>query len=162
MPYLDHGLTPHAEPPSKGAFARMARLVVVLGAIGFVVLNLVLLLTGYFQTGHPNKRAEAEQMLGYMREQARIMYSRTAIPPERLSENLSDAERRGTYFHIHDRVYVASAATRGSGTGNHDGEAMLVAVPVDESDGWCVHTFRWEGGHGAFEWFDAPPAWLHE
>lgn len=115
-----------------------------LAATAFLA-SLPLVTTG----GRDATRAEAEQMLGSLRGQARIAYAKRGLPPRTLTGPVGQggcgvvtSELQGKYFRVRDEIVPTETA------------AMLFADPMpgSEHEGSCTLTFNWHGGDGEFTW----------
>ncbi|MBK8206383.1 MAG: hypothetical protein IPK87_06235 [Planctomycetes bacterium] len=98
------------------------------------------------------RRSEGEQMLGSMKNQARVAMAKTKREPWTLTGTLEDggcavasAELESKYFTIDPRVQVLP-----------DGRGRLRCYPSPEADDQAVGylTFHWDGGDGTFEWIE--------
>lgn len=99
-------------------------------------------------------KAEAEQVLGSVKNHVRVVYAkqghagsiRTLTGPREAGGcDVSPAELEAKYFRVRDEVVHTETA------------AMLFAEPMPgyEHKGTCTYTFAWEGGQGEFVW--SPP-----
>lgn len=125
-----------------------------------LLLPLVVLMTP--GTSHA-RRAEAEQMLGSMKNQVRVAYARTNGNKD--IRTLTGAigkggcgvypvELTGKYYIVRDEVQVTDFGVK------------LVAEPAhgDSRDGTCTLTFDPKGGDGEFTWEEPlfSPAWFNK
>lgn len=103
--------------------------------------------------GRDARRAEGEQMLGSLKNQARVAMAKADSPPWTLTGALEDggcnvdtAELEGKYYMVDPRIELLP-----------DGTARLRAYPradnKDQAAGYL--TFTWGGGDGRFQWMDA-------
>lgn len=96
-------------------------------------------------------KAEAEQMLGSIKGQVRVVYARQGSsgnirtltgPREAGGCGVLPAELEGKYFRIRDQVVLTETG------------AILYAdpTPLAKDKGICTVTFNWSGGDGVFTW----------
>jgi hypothetical protein len=90
------------------------------------------------------KRSEGEQMLGTMRNRARVHYAKTGNPPETLMEAGIEAnERTGRYYTVRDNVWSSDTFT-------------VLAADANDGGGACVIVyFKMESGQSQIEHFDS-------
>lgn len=149
QPGPQYGQMPYYPPQKKGMPGWAWGLII--GAIvlfcGFPLLGLALIPLITTNTSEA-RRAEAEQMMGSLRGQARIAYSKTATAPTRLTGpvdlggcNVSPPELEGMYFRIDDSIRPGTRA-----------EARMTANPKSPGDGVGTHEFDWATGNGTYTW----------
>jgi type II secretory pathway pseudopilin PulG len=145
---------PQYPPPKKG-LPWWAWLLIV-GGIGFVclmILGILALAAVPLITSNTRdaRRSEGEQMLGSMRNQAKVAYAASRFPPVRLTGSRADGgcmvppdQLAGKYFKVADQVGAPSAS-----------EGSLHASPNTTppgqgvgSDGQGELTFPWQGRMG--------------
>ncbi len=97
------------------------------------------------------KRAEGEQLLGSLKNQARVSYAKTGSAPSTFTGKTKDggcdvnaAELVGKYCQVRDKVW---------GKGNRAALACE-GTEGNESVGYCLLSFTWTGGDGTFTWYD--------
>jgi hypothetical protein len=94
-------------------------------------------------------RAEGEQLLGAMRDMARVHYAKNGTAPETLTGDKGTRAKpedlKGKHFSVTDKVYVV---------GEKGQKAALTAEPVKASDGYCIVIFSWANGGNDYHWYD--------
>jgi hypothetical protein len=96
------------------------------------------------------QRSEGEQLLGSARDYSRVQYSKTGVPPKKLTDSTKLDYFEGIYFKVRDKVYKKPDALRGA----------LVAEPIDEESelGWGVIYFNYKSGSSDIKWYDTEHA----
>lgn len=119
--------------------------------VGLVAMPLASVLAWIATTSphRESRRAEAEQMLGSLKGQARVAYAKRGLIPQTLTGPFDQGgsevwpeELQGRHFRVLDQVLSI------------EGKGKLIATPLagNESEGVCVVTFNWGGGDGTFTW----------
>ncbi len=92
------------------------------------------------------KRAEGEQILMSARDQCRVQYSKTAVPPAELTDTGADMEWfEGKYFQLRSKVLKNSGGDRGG----------IVAEPTENAGelGYGLLTFRYVNSNSEIKWY---------
>jgi hypothetical protein len=88
------------------------------------------------------RQAEGQQLLGTLRNQARVQYARMGVAPSTFTEcRVEPRYREGQYYEALDTIHVL--------TGSEYAAAAL-ARPKTRSDPWLVMRFNWEDGRSDF------------
>lgn len=97
------------------------------------------------------KRAEGEQLLGSMKNQARVAYAKTGSAPSTFTGGNNDGgcnvdarELAGMYCKIRDQVWSTA----------RNGAIACEGTEGNESVGYCLLIFAWTGGSGTITWYD--------
>lgn len=97
------------------------------------------------------RRAEGEQLLGTMKNQARVSYSKTASAPKTLTGEVDaggcrvdEAELVGEYCKVYDKVYEVEGKPE---------SAALIAEDFEGGDGFAIMKFNWAGGDSKISWY---------
>lgn len=118
----------------------LIELLIVVVIVGILALAAIPLITSNTRDA---RRSEGEQMMGSMKSQARVAYSKTGAAPATLTVcGVAAAERTGKYYTVADAI--------AAGQGGY--AARVTANPVTASDGVGNLDFNWSGGDGAFTW----------
>lgn len=92
------------------------------------------------------KRAEGEQILMSARDQCRVQYSKTAVPPAKLTDTGAEMDWfEGKYFQLRNKVHKNSGGDRGG----------LVAEPTKDAGdlGYGLLTFGYADGKSEIKWY---------
>lgn len=124
------------------------RFVPAVAGIGIVAVLLFLLFYPVHTAGARDaKRSEGEQLLGSMKNQARVGYAKTNKAPQRLTGpfetggcRVSPDELVGKYYRVEDIVLRVD-----------DKRGALRAIPNDQERPVITLTFSWEGGDGTYD-----------
>jgi hypothetical protein len=104
-------------------------------------------------------RAEAEQMLGSLRNQTRVAFAKMGESPTTLTAEMN-AREMGTGVHADELVgqYFTVRDVVLSQGNLSNSTAALIADPNPgyESDGYVMITYQWGGGEPEFQWFTTP------
>lgn len=96
------------------------------------------------------RRKEGEDLLGSLRNQARVTYAKTGAAPKTLTGSVSDGgcnadakDLKGAYCKLHDKVYEVDAKN-----------AVLIAEDTAGGDGFAVLEFQWASPDSKITWYD--------
>lgn len=119
----------------------LIELLIVVVIVGILALAAIPLITANTRDA---RRSEGEQMMGSMKGQARVAYSKNGTAPASLTvAGVAPAERSGQYWNVTDAITSSGNAATDTGT---------ISVTSKGSDGPGSHTFTWGGGSGSFSW----------
>lgn len=142
---------PYYGPPQKKGMPGWAWGLIIGGVFLFLILPILALAAIPLITSNTAeaRQAEGEQMLGSMKNFARVAFAKTGMAPTRLTGpigsggagcGVSPAELEGLYYRVEDRVENPAAGT---------GE--LYAKPKTGGKEGSLR-FQYNGGEGKFTW----------
>jgi hypothetical protein len=127
----------------------------------------LLIQLGYLKRHYPDRRAEAEVLLGGVRDQIRIQHSHTGRCPTSVSSfassdgNQGGFFTQGEYFIVEDAIFSAIVASppMKDGWGRpiegpvRTTRVSITARPKDAEWGYAVMTFDVDDGTSSIRWF---------
>lgn len=142
---------PYYGPPQKKGMPGWAWALIIGGVFLFLILPIMALAAIPLVTSNTSeaKQAEGEQLMGSLKNSARVVYAKTGIEPTRLTGpigrggagcGVSPMELDGQYYRVEDRIHKPMAGT---------GE--LYAKPVTRGKEGTLR-FQYNGGEGKFTW----------
>ncbi|MCB9894756.1 MAG: hypothetical protein H6839_09920 [Planctomycetes bacterium] len=103
------------------------------------------------QTSQEDRRKECEEIIGSMRDLARVAYAKSGEAPKTLTGEAGKQgcgataeDLKGDYAKMHDQVYAVT---------DKRGSAALIVEDVAGKDGFAIMTFEWASGDSKVDWY---------